>query len=72
MVLKLYGNDYSTNTSSVAIVLHEKQVPFEFHTVDFYKGEHKSPEYIKKHPFGQAPCIVRPEFILIYFLDLLR
>jgi len=63
MVLKLYGHVFSTNTERVAIVLHEMQVPFEFHTIDLQKGEHMSPECIKKQPFGQIPYIVRPEFI---------
>jgi glutathione S-transferase len=58
MVLKLFGNVKSTCTCRVAIVLHEKQVPFEFHPVDFAKGEHKSPEYLEKQPFGQVPYIV--------------
>ena len=42
----------------VAFVLHEKKVPFELVPVDFLKKEHKSPEYLKKQPFGQVPCIV--------------
>ena len=55
MVLKLYGSSY---TYLVAAVLHEKQVPFEFVSVDLDKAEHKSPEYLKKQPYGQAPYIV--------------
>ena len=58
MVLKLFGDPLSTCTLSVAIVFHEKQVPFEFHSIDFAKGEHKSPEYLRKQPFGQVPYLV--------------
>ena len=59
MVLKLYGAVNSTCSKRVAIVLHEKKVPFEFHIIDFKKAENKSPEYLKKQPFGQIPYIVR-------------
>ena len=53
MVLKLYGVYRSTWVRLVAAVLAEKQVPFELVFVDFANGEHKSPEYLAKHPFGQ-------------------
>ena len=59
MVLKLYGAVNSTCSKRVAIVLHEKKVPFEFHIINFSKAENKSPEYLKKQPFGQIPYIVR-------------
>jgi len=58
MVLKLFGSAMSTCTRRVGIVLHEKQIPFEFHSIDFAKAEHKSPEYIEKQPFGQVPYLV--------------
>ncbi|KAG2018393.1 glutathione S-transferase [Coprinopsis cinerea AmutBmut pab1-1] len=55
MVLKLYGNPLSTYVKIVAVVLYEKNVPFEFHVVDYSKGENKTPEYLEKQPFGQVP-----------------
>ena len=58
MVLKLYGTARSGWVRLVATVLLEKKVPFEFILVDFSKREHKSPEYLSKHPFGQVPYIV--------------
>ena len=58
MVLKLYGAYRSPYVRLVAAVLQEKQVPFELVSVDLPNGEHKSPEYLAKHPFGQIPCIV--------------
>ena len=58
MVLKLYGLYASTWVRLVAAVLLEKQVPFELVAVDFANREHKSPEYLTKHPFGQIPYIV--------------
>ena len=58
MVFKLYGIYRSPWVSLVAAVLKEKQVPFELVSVDYDGKEHKSPEYLKKHPFGQIPYIV--------------
>ncbi|KAF8072245.1 glutathione S-transferase [Lyophyllum atratum] len=64
MVLKLYGASISTCVRRVAAVLLEKQVPFELIAVDFAKGEHKSPEFLEKQPFGQMPYIDDDGFIL--------
>ncbi|KAF8806025.1 thioredoxin-like protein [Phlegmacium glaucopus] len=64
MVLKLHGGSFSPFVRLVAMVLLEKQVPFEFVPVDMAKGEHKSPEYLSKHPFGQVPYIDDDGFIL--------
>jgi len=64
MVLKLYGANLSSCTRRVALVLQEKEVPYEFVAVDLPKGEHKAPDYLKKHPFGQVPYIDDDGFIL--------
>ncbi|RXW12750.1 hypothetical protein EST38_g13105 [Candolleomyces aberdarensis] len=64
MVLTLYGNPQSTCTKRVAIVFHEKQVPFNFVAVDFAKGEHKSPEFVAKQPFGQIPYLDDDGYII--------
>lgn len=66
MVLKLYGSPLSGPARRVALVLKEKEVPYEFVHVDLQKGEHKTPEYLKKQPFGQVPCIVCG---LLHFLE---
>ncbi|KAF9236274.1 glutathione S-transferase [Melanogaster broomeanus] len=57
MVLQLYGFPTSTCTLRVAVVLKEKNVPFEFHMVDLTKGEHKAPAFVANQPFGQVPYI---------------
>jgi len=66
MVLKLYGLAQSTCTRRVGAVLREKNIPFQLVEVNLMKGEQKSPEYLKKQPFGQIPYIVRspPPFFL--------
>jgi glutathione S-transferase len=58
-ILKLYGGKIATCTRRVATVLHELKVPFELIEVDFRNGGNKTPEYLKKQPFGQIPYIVR-------------
>ena len=62
MVLKLYGIYRSPWVRLVAAVLQEKQVPFELIPVDLANGDHKKPEYLAKHPFGQIPYIVSDAF----------
>jgi len=69
MVVKLYGLHPSSNVLRAALILHEKNVPFEFVQVDMRKGEHKSPAYLEKHPFGQVPYIVKKSCSLLVFLD---
>lgn len=66
MVLKLYGFPTSTCTLCVALVLKEKNVPFEFHMVDVAKGAHKAPGFVAHQPFGQVPYIVRTTRISKY------
>ncbi|KAJ6451665.1 hypothetical protein C8R47DRAFT_1204490 [Mycena vitilis] len=57
-ILKLYGAKGASCTRRTAIILHELKVPFELIEVDVRAGEHKTPEFLEKHPFGQIPYIV--------------
>jgi len=58
MVLKLYGWFASGPALVAALILHEKNVPFEWVDVDLIAGEHKSEDYLAKFPFGLVPAIV--------------
>jgi glutathione S-transferase len=60
MVLKLYGPAQSSALKVVALILHEKKVSFEIVPIDVSKGEHKLPDHLEKHPFGQVPYMVGP------------
>ncbi|KAJ7487036.1 glutathione S-transferase [Mycena latifolia] len=65
MVLKLYGSTHARGGGGiVALVLAEKQIPFELVVVDLTKGEHKTAEFLGKHPFGQVPVIDDDGFVL--------
>ena len=76
MVVKVYGDVRSSCTQRVLTILKEKDVTFEYHHVDFAKGEHKSPEYLAKQPFGQLPYIVSnsstTNFLVVLITDLGR
>ena len=55
----MYGAPMSTCTRRVAVVLKEKNIPYELKVIDFAKREHKDPEYIAKlQPFGQVPVLI--------------
>lgn len=64
MVLKLYTNNMSSCGRRVAVILFEKQVPFQLIEPDFATGEIKTPEWRAKQPFGQMPYIDDDGFIL--------
>ena len=55
--MKLYGHFISMCTRKVLLTLAEKEIKFDFQTVDLSKGEQKSPEYLAKHPFGVVPFL---------------
>ncbi|KAJ6566271.1 glutathione S-transferase [Mycena capillaripes] len=65
MVLKFYAVGYAGGGSGiVALVLAEKQIPFEHIVVDLTAQEQKTPEHLALHPFGQVPVIDDDGFIL--------
>ncbi|KAG5734657.1 Glutathione S-transferase [Termitomyces sp. T112] len=64
MVLKLYGAGRTTSVRRVAAFMREKNIPFELVAIDVAHGEHKSPAYKEKHPFGLVPYIDDDGFII--------
>ncbi|KAJ7454169.1 glutathione S-transferase [Mycena latifolia] len=65
MVLKFYSASYpGAGGGFVALILAEKQIPFQHVLVDLAKQENKTPEFLAKHPFGQVPVIDDDGFIL--------
>ncbi|ESW32606.1 hypothetical protein PHAVU_001G002000 [Phaseolus vulgaris] len=54
--VKVYGPPMSTAVSRVLACLLEKDVQFQLIPVNMAKGEHRSPEFRKLHPFGQVPA----------------
>ncbi|KAF5361852.1 hypothetical protein D9756_002057 [Leucocoprinus leucothites] len=64
MVLKIYGHPLSTPSKLVAAICYEKEVPFEFITLDLLKGESRNPEHMARNPWGKVPVIDDDGFIL--------
>ncbi|KAF7363042.1 Glutathione S-transferase [Mycena venus] len=65
MVLKLYAVHHAGGPRViVALLLAEKQIPFELVVVDMAAKQHKTPEYLAMHPFGQVPVIDDDGFIV--------
>ncbi|KAJ7323355.1 glutathione S-transferase [Mycena albidolilacea] len=65
MVLKLYTDpDVGGGPAIVGLTLVEKHVPYEHVPVNIDAKEHKTPEYMAKHPFGQVPMIDDDGFIV--------
>ncbi|KAJ7191871.1 thioredoxin-like protein [Mycena pura] len=65
MVLKLHSAPYGSGGNGLAaLVLAEKRVPFQFVEVETAKKQHKTPEFLAMHPFGQVPVIDDDGFTL--------
>ncbi|MFS7930924.1 putative glutathione transferase [Helianthus anomalus] len=57
MALKLYGTVASDATQRVQACLYEKEAHFEFITVNTAAGEHKTPRFLARNPFGELPAL---------------
>jgi glutathione S-transferase len=57
MAVKVYGTYHSPNFNRVVLVLHEKDVEFEFVRLNIAEREHKTPEYLALQPFGLLPLL---------------
>ncbi|KAJ7909751.1 glutathione S-transferase [Mycena leptocephala] len=65
MVLKLYSSAFpGAGGGMVALVLAEKQIPFEHIAVDLNAKQHKTPDFLAMHLFGQVPIVDDDGFIL--------
>lgn len=55
--MKLYDYSAAPNPRKVRIFLAEKGLDYDLVQVDMAKGEHKSPEFLKKNPSGKVPVL---------------
>ncbi len=73
--MKLYEMTTAPNPRRVRIFLAEKDIDVPFVQIDMRKGEHKTPEFLKKNPSGKIPvlelddgtCIAESVAICRYF-----
>ncbi|KAF2791313.1 glutathione S-transferase domain-containing protein [Melanomma pulvis-pyrius CBS 109.77] len=63
----LYGSRGSTNTDRVRLTLAEGGfTDYEFVLLNLQKGEQKSEEHMKRHPWGKIPAVTFPEGFALY------
>ncbi len=56
-MMKLYDYGRAPNPRRVKIFLAEKGIEVELVNCDMTKGEHKTPEFLKKNPSGKLPVL---------------
>lgn len=64
-MLSLYHNGISTCSQKVRVLLAEKELEFESHSIDLIKGEQHDPEYVRLNPNHVVPTLVHDERVLI-------
>jgi glutathione S-transferase len=62
--MKLYLNRLSPNVRRVLLAAAALGIELEEKTLDFAKGEHKSPDYLALNPNGAVPTFVDGDFVL--------
>ena len=62
--MKLYLNTLSPNVRRVRLTAAVLELQLEEKTLDFTKGEHKSPEYLALNPNGAVPTLVDGDLVL--------
>ncbi len=60
-MIKLHGHEISGNSYKGRLMLSLLNLDYEWVRVDLMKGEHKTPEYLAKNPFGQVPLLIDAE-----------
>ncbi|MDB4943256.1 MAG: Glutathione S-transferase [Labilithrix sp.] len=62
--MKLYMNALSPNVRRVRVTAAVLGLRLEEKTLDFSRGEHKTPEYLELNPNGSIPTLVDGEVVL--------
>ncbi|CAM4797011.1 unnamed protein product [Rotaria magnacalcarata] len=65
-VIVVYGMTVSMATQRVLVALTEKGLDYELKVVNLMNGEHLTPNYLEKHPFGTIPTLVDSDGFMIY------
>lgn len=57
-MLKVYGSSNSGNCLKVKWIAERVSAPFEWIEIDTFKGETRTPEFLKLNPAGQVPFVL--------------
>mmetsp|Transcript_34387 Transcript_34387/g.70921 ORF Transcript_34387/g.70921 Transcript_34387/m.70921 type:complete len:225 (+) Transcript_34387:73-747(+) len=71
MSIKIHGVSISANCVGPALFCMNKKCG-ELAVIDFMAGEHKSPDFVKKNPWGQMPTLEDGDFCLPQTSSMLR
>ena len=63
-MMKLYFFPVSNTARPVRLFIAENSLPVEDAVLDFFKGEHQAPDYLKLNPNGLVPTLVDDDFVL--------
>ena len=70
--MKLYGNDFSPNSSKVRFAANLMGIDYEFQTVDLAGGEQRTEAFRKITPVGRVPVLVDGDFIIFESNSIMR
>ena len=62
--MKLYYFPVSNTARPIRLFIAENKLPVEDVILDFFKGEHQTPDYLKLNPNGLVPTLVDEDFVL--------
>ncbi|XP_022880522.1 glutathione S-transferase F9-like isoform X2 [Olea europaea var. sylvestris] len=71
MVVKVYGPNYAS-PKCVIVCLIERGSNFKFVSIDVFKGENKTPDYLQLQPFGHVPVIQDGDYTLFESRAIMR
>ncbi|MCU0838784.1 MAG: glutathione S-transferase family protein [Rhodospirillales bacterium] len=60
----VYGPAYSTYVRTVFMTLQEKGTAYKHIDVDIMKGENRTPDYLRRQPFGKVPAFEHDGFAI--------
>ena len=56
--MKLYQFSISPNAKRTRVIANELGIKLDIEELDFRKGQHKTPDYMKLNPNGKVPTLV--------------
>lgn len=54
---EIHGLSLSSNTTKTVYVAEALELDYHYTPVDLFKGQHKTPEHLQRHPLGKVPTL---------------